>query len=618
MDKSLSKRNRRGKRPALSAETISHLPELGLGFGLLLAILSYWPVLGYGFVYDDLQQIVENPALTSWRYIPQYFTANVWAGVFPAGWGYYYRPLFLLWLRLNYTLFGLRPWGWHLASLLAHLAATVACFLVFRQWTKDGVVAGWGAMLFAVHPIHVESVAWISAVPEILFTLAGLGAIYSYVRYRQKHRPALLLVSAILYALSLMAKETAIVVWPMIVACGWWLRQNADSELESPNLLETAKTHVLFAGVTAAYIGLRVYALRGVVGGKPTHTFAGVCSEAPSLLWLYLQKLVIPAELSPIYFSHGTDSFASPRFYLPLMPVCAAAVGIMLWVRKSRVAGLPALLLLVSLLPPLLGVLIFPLHDLAHDRYLYLPSAGMCMLLALAVRRVTCRKKPPEGKQAGWIDHLTIDHLTTGCTTIGHLTIAVIALAYVFSVRAQEVPYRDNVTLFTRAVQISRENATAWGFLGEEFMTLGRHAEGIASFQRAQALEPKDFVNNYRLGAAYYLVQDMRSAEIFFQFAIDNYHEREVYSYDYTLYRLGLSQYAQGQMPLAEATLRRATELDPKMPGYHVALAAAMKQQGRLHDAREQLELELKLGADPEASMMLEEVDADLNSGAAR
>ena len=75
-----------------------------------------------------------------------------------------------------------------------------------------------------------------------------------------------------------------------------------------------------------------------------------------------------------------------------------------------------------------------------------------------------------------------------------------------------------------------------------------------------------------------------------------------------------MSQYAQRKMPQAEATLRRATEIDPKMPGYHVALAAAMKHQGKLRKARGQLELEPRLGTDPEASQMMGEVDAGINS----
>lgn len=225
------------------------------------------------------------------------------------------------------------------------------------------------------------------------------------------------------------------------------------------------------------------------------------------------------------------------------------------------------------------------------------------MLLALALRTATQHGKLPAAIKVRWL---------------GHLTIVAAALGLSLSVRAQEPPYRNDLALFTHAVQISPDNAMAWGLLGEELMTLGRHPEGLAAFHRAEALEPDEFLTNYRLGAAYYLIQDMASAEGFFQRAVNNYREREVISNDYALYRLGLSQYAQGKMPLAEATLRRAAELDPQTPGYHLALAAAMKYQGKLREAKEQLELELKLGANPEASKIMGEVDAGLNSSTHR
>jgi Flp pilus assembly protein TadD len=89
---------------------------------------------------------------------------------------------------------------------------------------------------------------------------------------------------------------------------------------------------------------------------------------------------------------------------------------------------------------------------------------------------------------------------------------------------------------------------------------------------------------------------------------------QDVASYDYALYRLALSQYAQGKMPLAEATLRQAVALQPRGLGYHLALAAALKSQEKLLEARNQLEQELKLGADPETSKLLTEVNAELNA----
>ena len=320
MNKTITHTKRPRQSPRQSPEEMRQLSLFQLGLALVLAVVSYWPALGFGFVYDDTQQIVENPALRSWSYLPQYFTANVWAGVFSGGGGSYYRPLFLLWLRLNYLMFKVAPWGWHLTSLIAHLAATAMLFLLMRKWTGDGVVAGSGALLFAVHPIHIEAVAWVSAVPEVLFSVAGLAAIYCYIRYRHENRRTLLLAAGMLYGIALFTKETAIVVWPMIVACDWWLERASRPRVRSAHLLATVKMQVPFAVVTAVYVGLRLYALRGLVGAKVTSTVGGVLRVAPSLFWFYLGKLVIPFGLSPIYSGPRIDSigfdsvlFASDR-----------------------------------------------------------------------------------------------------------------------------------------------------------------------------------------------------------------------------------------------------------------------------------------------------------------
>jgi tetratricopeptide (TPR) repeat protein len=191
--------------------------------------------------------------------------------------------------------------------------------------------------------------------------------------------------------------------------------------------------------------------------------------------------------------------------------------------------------------------------------------------------------------------------------------VIIVAVALVFSVRSQEAPFRDNIALFSRAAELSPESAMAWGFLGEEYMTQGRYPEGISAFHRAQSLEPNAQLNNYRLGAAYYFIQDMPSAEVFFQRVVDSYRDQEVVTYDYALYRLGLSQYAQNKMVDAESTLRRATQIQSKGFGYHLALGATLKHQGELVEAKQQFELELSLGSDAEAAALLQEVEQQLN-----
>jgi protein O-mannosyl-transferase len=566
-----------------------------LAVALCLAVVGYAPTLRYGFVFDDVQQIVENPAIRSWSHIWEYFTAHVGAGVFPSVKGSFYRPLFLIWLRLNYILFKVTPWGWHLTSLLAHLAAVWMFFLLVRLWTRDGMVAGWSALLFAVHPIHIEAVAWISAVPEILFALAGMGSMYAYFRFRQVERPVLLGISELLYGIALLAKETAIVIWPVIFVSGRMLDRAAAEKDSADDRIAAARVQSAFAAVSAAYFGLRLLALRGL-RGEVTHTALETVCAAPSIAWFYLQKLVLPIRLSEIYYNPEAWSFTSPHFYFPLIGVSTVLVGVLFWISKSKLAVFPALMLGLPLIPPLLGVSVFPRHDLAHDRYLYLPSAGLCMLLALAMRAAIDAAKP------------------TGIniSRIGTSIVVLLSFGLVLSVWEQETPYRDNEALFTHSAELFPKSARSWGLLGEEHMTRGRYKEGIASFQRAQSLEPAAVLTNYRLGAAYYLIQDMPSAETYFQHAADAYRNPDTVSYDYLLYRLGLSQYAQGRMPEAESTLRHATDLQPKGFGYHVALGAVLKYEGNLVDAKKQFELELQLGADKEASELLQSVDTEL------
>jgi Tfp pilus assembly protein PilF len=568
-----------------------------LAFALILAVISYAPTLQYGFVFDDVQQIVENPAIQSWTHAPQYFTSHVGAGVFPGVRGSFYRPLFLIWLRLNYILFKVSPWGWHLTSLLAHLGAVWMFFALVRQQISDGIVAGWAAVLFAVHSIHIEAVAWISAVPEILFALAGMGAIYTCARFRQDQRNRHLGISLLLYALALLAKETAIAIWPVIFIAEHLLDRNPAHEERKARWFTDVKVHFPFAAITAAYLGLRLFALRGM-RGEVTHTMREVVCAAPSITCFYLRKLVLPIQLSQIYFDSETWSFASPHFYVRLIAICAVAAGLIFWCSKSKPAVFPALLLGFSLIPPLLGVSVFPPHDLAHNRYLYLPSAGACLRLVLALKKATDLAHPSENVLSG--------RLGTGI-------IVVVSLALVLPVWVQERSYRDNLALFTHSVQLSPESAMAWGLLGEEYMSLGRYDEGLATFHRAQSLEPDVLLNNYRLGAAYYLVGNMPSAESYFQHAMETYHDPDVVAYDYLLYRLGLSQYAQGKMPQAEGTLRSATALQPKGFGYHLALGAVLRYQGNLSDSKKQLELELQLGPDQQASALLQSVNAELS-----
>src|SRR5437764_13702208 len=173
-------------------------------------VLVYANSLSGSFVFDDTKQIAANPAIRSWGNIARAFTSDVWAfqrgtltkDIPPP----YYRPLFTAYLTVNYQLFG--PWepGWHLMNLLVHAGATVAAYFLIKRLSGDRLIAMMAALVFGLHPAHVESVSWISGIPDPLAALFFVPSLIWYVRYRTEGEKKFLVASVIAYGLSAFGK----------------------------------------------------------------------------------------------------------------------------------------------------------------------------------------------------------------------------------------------------------------------------------------------------------------------------------------------------------------------------------------------------------------------------
>jgi len=129
-----------------------------LSIALVATVAAYVRTLPYQFVYDDTDQIVKNTAVHSWAFVPHYFASDVWPHASADEFSNYYRPVFQLWLLLNYKVFGLNPVWWHFTSLFVHLLVTSLVFLLALTLTRDELLAGGAAALFGLHPIHIEAV----------------------------------------------------------------------------------------------------------------------------------------------------------------------------------------------------------------------------------------------------------------------------------------------------------------------------------------------------------------------------------------------------------------------------------------------------------------------------
>jgi Tfp pilus assembly protein PilF len=558
-----------------------------LAVALTATFIAYLGALRFGFVFDDHSQIISNASVHSWRYVPRYFMGHVWSYQYPHLLANYYRPLFLLWLRLNHALFGLAPWKWHLVCVLLHVGATWLVYLLAMCILRDPWTAGVAALIFGVHPVHVEAVAYISAVPEMLSALMLLSSFLLHAKHcgdkpaaraRFWIRPA---VSVSLFALAVLAKESALVLPALIAAYDWMFAPGPETSPRKwrPILLRQAP----YLAVVTAYLVIRFHALRGFAHIVTPLPILTLVFTAPAVLVFYLRLLVWPLGLSPYYDIPYVTRPGLIDFVLPIVVLVAVGLFVRLWLRRARqhspLMGQGAesrgvIFALIWLFVPILPVLnlrYLPESEVAHDRYLYLPSIGFAMLMALALNHLRLGRAMFGGRPL----------VQTGAA----LALGVLLAA---STVIQSSYWADELTLNDRAHRIAPNNVSATTSLAAAAAERGLDSAAIELYRQGLARKPDFWRANVNLAYLYYKLGDLAEAERFFRRAI----ESDPSDGDQFLY-LGLTRMRLGQLRDAEAWVRRALVVRPEGPGYHFALGLVLKAEGELDAALRQFEAEL-------------------------
>ncbi len=283
----------------------------------------YAQTAAYGFVYDDARQIEMSASRFTWSQAPGYFTTDVWDYVNRKA-GNYYRPVFLLWLLVNYQLFGLSHPFWHLSTVAAHLIATALLFFLARKLTGDDFAAGITALLFGLHPAHVEAVAWMSGVTEPLAAALVFGALLAHLDGRRALAPAL-------FALAVFAKETAIVLPALIFALEMLFATTALRD----RIRSAARAVVPYAAVVLVYLGFRFAALHRFEAPSKWR-LREVLLTIPGVVCLYLKQLAWPARMALFHDVDPVMRASWMNFGLPLMVVAAIAAAAAAVSRRSR------------------------------------------------------------------------------------------------------------------------------------------------------------------------------------------------------------------------------------------------------------------------------------------
>ena len=536
-----------------------------------LAFLIYSRSLLCGFVRDDTAQILHNRQVQSWAYLPELLGSHLWSQVPRHDVNIlFYRPIFSLWMLLVHTFGGLAPWFWHLSSMLLHVAATYLVFRFCQLLTKSDMGAAGAAAIFAVHPIHVEAVTWVSASCEMLFAIFALAALLALLDHNKNGNPRVW-VSAMCFGAGLFAKETGIAMLAILVVFAW-----AQLKGLGGGTRFWKATH-LYCLVTGIYLLIRWAVMHRVVTETREHSWAEVIFSSPSILLFYLRKLFLPWKLSGCY-TNPLMASATSEFWLQLTAVLLglAVVG---WfgLRRSPLLGLAAALIVIPVLPALTVVRIYRQGDMTHDRYLYVPSIGLALLVALLVRYISSLEKPAR--------------------FAGITAVIVVLMAFSAETIAQQRYYQDDAAFYSRVIEITPSDGFARGMLGNVYLNENRIDLALEEFQKANQIAPDDPKVTLILARGLFVAGRKQEAENVLKGLLDT-RELDSRRRNLTLVALANVEISLGNLDNAQQLLQQVEQSDDRVPELHWAYGVLYQKRGILPLALAEFEKEFEITGD--------------------
>ena len=446
--------------------------------GLLLAsLVAYARVVECGFVYDDIPFLLDNPQVRPGLSLERVVWAFTYFGEFN------WHPLAWLSHQLDFSLFGARALGHHVTALVIHATTSAILFLVLRAMTGARWRSAAVAALFALHPAHVESVAWVSERKDVLSGLFFVLTLGAYARFARQPSAGHYLLTLALFSLGLLAKTMLVTVPFLLLLLDIWplgrtgLVPGAGARVGWGRILRE-KLPFLALAILGAAAAAYAQARGGALASLESLPLATRLANALVASTVYVQKLVWPTDLAVFYPHPGEHPL-----WRVLLAAALLSLGTAVAVRSLHHRPYLAIgwLWFLGMLVPVIGIVQLGAFAMA-DRYTYLPSIGFMLALCwlageLVERRALLGRSVP----------LVGGAVVLACGTLTFVQVGV---------------WRDSATLFAHALAVTRDNYVAHSNLGEALASEGRLEEAVEHFKQAIALQPDYAIAHGNLGVA--------------------------------------------------------------------------------------------------------------------
>ena len=431
--------------------------------------------LSYGFVWDDHFLIGGSYFVRHWSAIPKIFTSHFWSG--HADWKMYYRPLINVTYLVDYQVWGLRPLGFHLTNVLVHAGVSLAVFWICSMLAGNWLTAFVAALVFAIHPVHSQSVSFISGRTDLVSTLFFLLAFALYHRWRAHGRGVVYAGVTLAFLLALLSKEVGVMLPFVLVAYEWGFGRERGARAF---LTRTARGVGPLLLLLAVFLVVRVLVLSDVllVRAGPGWDNAGprILTTVKVLSW-YAWVTIIPYPVSPSQATTIVRSALDPRFLLAVAGLVPLAAGMIVAARRWRVAFFFAAWFWLTLAPSAAINLLPGSEPIVADRFLYLPSVGFCVLLALGLRWLV-----------GDVRDIETEQLRRGPTVAFAGGLALFAILTIW----RNEYWKDDLRLYYRMEDTDPRSLLAAVNLGLMHLTRLEAQEARVDFEKALAIAPNN------------------------------------------------------------------------------------------------------------------------------
>jgi protein O-mannosyl-transferase len=598
-----------------------HLSRFASFYVCLALVAITWFVFGqtlrHDFVnFDDHVYVYENPQIT------QGITPNGLIDAFTRTHARNWHPLTTISHMLDCQLYGLQA-GWHhFTNVLLHAVAVLLLFLVLKQMTGAFWQSAFVASLFAIHPLHVESVAWVSERKDVLSAVFFMLTLGAYVHYVRKPSVGRYLTGAFLFALGLMSKPMLVTLPFVLLLLDYWPLGRIRSKTSDVRRQRPGASGRAFANHPSRKATARQAVVSGLVMEKiPLFALSALSCAATLLaqvhgteaieqlpfMWrlntaavsyvAYIWQMFWPARLGAFY-PHPNDQLPFWQVLLAIAFLISVSLLAILW-RKERPYIFTGWFWYVGMLVPVIG-LIQAGEQARADRYTYLPQIGLYVLITWGITDLMApiRTRNPSWRPAAIGLKLT-NRGSRGVRTDGSqgrgykLSCAAVAVAIIVALSwrafVQTSYWKNSEILWNHALAITTNNDMAHNSLGDLFLRRGEFDSAISHFEAALEIRSRTAAAHYNLGGA--LIENTLASALArkgrLSEAIGHYEKAVKLRPDYgdPYFNLGSVLLQQGRIDDAIAQWHKALATQPNDASFHTALGNAFLQRGLRKDA---------------------------------